>query len=73
MHLRTEIPGMTDLDSQPTDRINDWAYVRFREDMFKVHLVPVDDSGNYELIIGVSFRPGQLCRLDLGPMTVDSG
>ncbi|KAF8506283.1 male sterility protein-domain-containing protein [Hysterangium stoloniferum] len=62
---------ITDIDNPPIDRINDWIYMRFREDIFKLHFLPIDNSGQCELVVGTLANEPLVFNHELGFATND--
>lgn len=50
---RSEIGIMSYLDFASGDLLADWRYMRFREDYYVLHFLPVDESSLREVVFSV--------------------
>ncbi|KAF8592220.1 acetyl-CoA synthetase-like protein [Ramaria rubella] len=53
----SEIGLISVLDLPSEDLLDDWYYIRFKENMYNLHFLPVDTSAVCELVVG----PGEIC------------
>ncbi|KAF8589651.1 acetyl-CoA synthetase-like protein [Ramaria rubella] len=67
----SEISLISILDLPSEDLLNDWYYIRFEENMYKLHLLPIDMSAVCELVIGPGEMRPAVINHELGFATHD--